>query len=680
MAELRSLAVTSPGPVAPRGWAQGRTGLVTFLAAGIAAALANAGFQRLAGSRIDVDDLGAVNALLAVVGGIGLLGLGLQVAVARTGVVRVAMGRLAAGAGLIAAAGALAAVPGPWWYRCAVAAALAVTIGAVLLGVPHRARLLADASWRRVGAVYVSGAAARLVALAPALALVDQRLVAVMVATAVGESVTTAVAWWLARPQYLGVWNAPPRRIDAATGRALVRASIALLGLWALTVADTVVARLRLPATQADSYAFGSTVARSSFFLAVLLAHFALPTFMSDRGRSERLRRAFSTTVLTTAAGALAVASVILVAPRWSAELLLGEDAAIAGDGTLRWLAVAWALLSVVPLLTYLHLDRHPRLALAPLVAAVAVVGAGFVADDDHTLAVVVALVAFATVGVMGVPASHRLAPVTRSTSWAPSGVRTAGDVRDVAVVVPFFNPGGAVVIDTVGRLGAALAGAGIAHRIVAVSDGSTDGSAAALRAAGLDHVDVVELDVNRGKGAALREGFGHCRSTLVGYLDADGDLPPEQFVALVSIASATGADAVVGSKVHPDSALEVEGHRLVMSSVFRMLVRLLFRLDVRDTQTGIKLYRGDVVGEIGPALREDGFAIDVELLVAAMRHGHRRIVEAPVTIARGASTTVSARRAVATVVALFRIAWRDHVALAYERIEPSARPSVGVA
>lgn len=653
---------------------------MVFLAAGVVAALANAGFQRLAASRVEVDDLGAVNALLAVVGGIGLLGLGLQVAVARTGVVRVAVGRLAAIAGMVAAAGALVAVPGPWWYRSSVAGALAATIAAVLLGVPHRARLLADASWRRVAAVYVSGAAARLVALVPVLALVDQRLVAVMTATAIGESVTSLTAWWLARPQYRGVWNEPPRRIDSATGRALLRASVALVGLWALTVADTVVARLRLPAADADSYAFASTVARSPFFLAVLLAHFALPTFMSDRGRSERLRRAFSVTVLTIAVGALSVATVIVAAPRWSADLLLGDDAVVASDGTLRWLAVAWALLSVVPLLTYLHLDRHPRLALAPLAAAAVVVGAGFLVDDDRSLAVAVALVALVTVTVMGVPASHRLAPVTRSTSWVPSPSATSRGVGDVAVVVPFFNPGPSVVIDTVARLGAALAAAGIDHRIVAVSDGSTDGSAAALRDAALAHVEVVELAINRGKGAALRVGFEHCRSELVGYLDADGDLPPEQFVALVSVAAATGADAVVGSKLHPESVLDVEGHRLVLSSVFRTLVRLLFRLDVRDTQTGIKLYRGDVVGEVGPALREDGFAIDVELLVAAMRHGHRRIVEAPVTIARGAATTVSAGRAVATVVALFRIAWRDHVALAYERIEPVARPTLGVA
>lgn len=58
-----------------------------------------------------------------------------------------------------------------------------------------------------------------------------------MVATALGEAVTSVVAWLLARPQYRGTWNQPPRRIDAATGRALLAVCVVLVGLWLLTVA-----------------------------------------------------------------------------------------------------------------------------------------------------------------------------------------------------------------------------------------------------------------------------------------------------------------------------------------------------------------------------------------------------------------------------------------------------------
>lgn len=141
----------------------------------------------------------------------------------------------------------------------------------------------------------------------------------------------------------------------------------------------------------------------------------------------------------------------------------------------------------------------------------------------------------------------------------------------------------------------------------------------------------------------------------------------PEQVVDLLRIAWSTGAGAVIASKLHPDSVLDVTRQRTLMSALFRRAARLLFRLDVRDTQTGLKLYRGDTMATIGPMLHEDGFAIDVEILVAAKRERQLSIVEAPVRIVSRHSTTVSWRRALATVGGLARIFWRNHIGLLYE-------------
>ncbi len=660
----------------PRGWTRAGAGISVFLAAGALSAVFNATFQRLSADRVDVDALGALNALLTVMAGVGLLGLGLQVVLVREGAARLAVGRAVAVVAVLAALGGAIAVPGPGWYRVTIGMLLASAIAAVLASVPHRARLLADASWRRVGGVYLVGGGIRLAVLLPALAVIDNPMVATMTATAAGEVCAAASAWLLARPQYMGVWSQPPRRIDAATLRVLLRSSAVLVGLWALTIADTVIARIRLPAAQADAYAFASTAARSSFYFAVLIAHLALPTFMLERGRSEGLRRAFSVTVALTALGALSVAGVVFIAPGWTASRLLGTNAARVDVSTLRLLVVAWAAMSVLPLLTYFHIDRHPRLAAVPGLGALVVVVVGVGITSGRSFAVVVVVVVLATTAVMGVPAVHRLLPVTRSTEWnAAYAGHLHAPASDVTVVVPFFNPGPEVLIDTVARLVASLQAADIGHRVIAVSDGSTDGSADALRGAGLDHVDVVVLPANVGKGGALRAGLALSRGTLVGYIDADGDLPPEQVAELVAIASETGADAVIGSKLHPDSQVSMEGHRRLMSVVFRFLVRVLFRLDVRDTQTGLKLYRGDVVSGLVPMLREDGFAIDVEILVAAMRSGHRSIVEAPIHLVRAGASTVSARRSVATIAGLLRIFWRDHVALAYDAGSPSVAP-----
>jgi hypothetical protein len=67
-----------------------------------------------------------------------------------------------------------------------------------------------------------------------------------------------------------------------------------------------------------------------------------------------------------------------------------------------------------------------------------------------------------------------------------------------------------------------------------------------------------------------------------------------------------------------------------------------LFRLNVKDTQVGIKLVSRRVVADVLPLLRESRFALDLELLVLARRLGYTRIVEAPVGIEQRFGSTIS--------------------------------------
>jgi hypothetical protein len=503
--------------------------------------------------------------------------------------------------------------------------------------------------------------------------LIETQLLAILAATALSEIVMSLLAWRVAPFRIV-----TPTRVGRDEARRLVLGFVALGGLWMLTVADTVLARTRLADADADAYAFASTVARSTFFVAQLLAHLALPTFMREHGRTERLRRVFSVGVLATGATAAAAAVVVVVAPRRVARAILGANAELVDLGTLRLLAAAWAVMSVLPLLTYFHSSRHPRLAFVPAATAVAVLGGGLLVEQPHRLALLALVLVATCAAVMAVPALQRLSAVNRSVEWpASQAARRVELAQGVAIVVPFYNPGASVLLATVSRLVATLERHGAPFRVVAVSDGATDGSAQALDAASFRNVETVVLRRNMGKGAALRAGFARAHAPLVGYIDADGDLPPEQLVRFLDIATSTGADAVVGSKVHPDSDIAHERMRKVMSAVFRFTVRALFRLDVRDTQTGLKVYRGEVVGAVVPLLREDGFAVDVEILVAANRLGAARdtklaIVEAPVEIVARRQSTVSSRRAVSTMSGLARIFWRDHVALGYAVSAPA--------
>lgn len=171
-------------------------------------------------------------------------------------------------------------------------------------------------------------------------------------------------------------------------------------------------------------------------------------------------------------------------------------------------------------------------------------------------------------------------------------------------------------------------------YEIIVVDDGSQDGTyAEALRAAEkFPGVRVVRCPGNLGKGGALRHGFEQARGEFVFFLDADLDLHPSQLWNLYQVMNETNADVVVGAKHHPESQLEVPWYRRVMSAGYMLIVRVLFDLPLHDTQTGIKLFRHQVLQRVFPRTQVGRFAFDLEMLVAATRLGYH-VVEAPVSV-----------------------------------------------
>jgi hypothetical protein len=93
-----------------------------------------------------------------------------------------------------------------------------------------------------------------------------------------------------------------------------------------------------------------------------------------------------------------------------------------------------------------------------------------------------------------------------------------------------------------------------------------------------------------------------------------------------------TGADVVIGSKRHPQSDVQVPFVRRILSTGYFFFVWLLFGLPLRDTQTGIKMFKRDILRSVLPRLCVKRFAFDLEVLVNVHRAG-ARIAEAPVKV-----------------------------------------------
>jgi glycosyltransferase involved in cell wall biosynthesis len=300
----------------------------------------------------------------------------------------------------------------------------------------------------------------------------------------------------------------------------------------------------------------------------------------------------------------------------------------------------------VVGLLVYYHQARSSTVAACAWLGVVAAAVVISVGAHGSASAIAWTMVA-CTLGVAAVALVTAL--------WRPAAVPVALEIPggppvalgeapdlDVTMVVPYYNPGPRF-LPSLEELVAALREAKVSFELIAVSDGSTDGSPAHLD--GLDHdpqwLRRVELETNQGKGEALRVGLSAGRGRYLGFIDADGDIPAVEVKHLVDLVRTYEPDVVLGSKRHPLSEVRYPVSRKVMSWGYQQLVRALFHLNVRDTQTGLKLVRRDVLAQALPRLLEKRFAFDLELLVVARRLGFRRFFEAPVHIQERFSSTI---------------------------------------
>ena len=208
-----------------------------------------------------------------------------------------------------------------------------------------------------------------------------------------------------------------------------------------------------------------------------------------------------------------------------------------------------------------------------------------------------------------------------------------------LSVIMPVYN-----LADTIEQNVAETArlfdSHGIRAELVPVDDGSTDDTAAALaRAAEPKYEHVVVRPVicqrNGGKGAALRAGFDASTGEYVMLLDGDLDINPKQTPWFFEAMAAKGADIVIGSKRHKRSVVQYPWHRRIVSWVYFTLVRIFVGLPITDTQTGMKLFRREVLGESLGRMLVKTYAFDLELLAIAHQRG-AKIAEAPVVIRFG--------------------------------------------
>jgi glycosyltransferase involved in cell wall biosynthesis len=160
---------------------------------------------------------------------------------------------------------------------------------------------------------------------------------------------------------------------------------------------------------------------------------------------------------------------------------------------------------------------------------------------------------------------------------------------------------------------------------IVVVDDGSDDGTGALLDSLTQDYPfsRVIHHGVNRGYGAALITGFANCTKELVFYTDGDGQYDVEELAKLLA-AMRQDIDIVNGYKISRSDPK----YRIALGRVYQFLMRVLFRLNVKDVDCDFRLFRRGLFDRI--QLTYDSGVICVEMMKKFQAIGCR-MVELPV-------------------------------------------------
>lgn len=170
-------------------------------------------------------------------------------------------------------------------------------------------------------------------------------------------------------------------------------------------------------------------------------------------------------------------------------------------------------------------------------------------------------------------------------------------------------------------------------YEIIVIVDGILDKTYSKLKRRKSKRIKVHAYPKNFGKGFAIRYGMLKSTGDLVAFIDAGMDINPNGLSMLLEHLKWYEADIIVGSKMHPVSKVNYPVSRKIMSWGYRVLVKLLFGLSIRDTQVGLKFYRRQVVDDVLPRLLVKRYAFDIEILAVAYMLGYTRIFEAPIEL-----------------------------------------------
>jgi glycosyltransferase involved in cell wall biosynthesis len=196
-------------------------------------------------------------------------------------------------------------------------------------------------------------------------------------------------------------------------------------------------------------------------------------------------------------------------------------------------------------------------------------------------------------------------------------------DCPDISVVVPMHNEADNLP-EVVLRIATAVADAGHTYEVVAVDDGSTDGTLTCLEATvrKQEWLRIVSYSKNRGRGYALRRGFAAARGRIIVTIDADLSYSPDYIAGMVRLLDERPeVDFVVGSPyAKGGSTQQVPWGRLFMSRWGNRILGLAMPGGLTAVTGILRAYRRHVLSALD--LESDDKELHLEIVSKALAAG----------------------------------------------------------
>ena len=206
-----------------------------------------------------------------------------------------------------------------------------------------------------------------------------------------------------------------------------------------------------------------------------------------------------------------------------------------------------------------------------------------------------------------------------------------------LSIVIPFYNE--AATLGPLLQKVLAVNLAGVTKEIVAVNDGSTDGSAELADQFARDHpkqVRLISFPTNGGKGRSVIAGLKEATGDILIVQDADLEYEPDDYRTILEVYRDATVKVVFGSRIlgtqrHLQNGIAKRhsyeryywGGRLVT-----LFANLIYATHLTDEPTCYKSLRREVLAELN--LESQGFECRTEITAKLVRCAHR-IVEVPI-------------------------------------------------